>query len=134
MFEKQLAAQLKRIFGLDKVTYDKSSESREQEAVFIEIEACRVRIKDKRQTARVTGKIVIFANADKMPYGYISKAIAAADPADTAGLFFSNFEENKGTYRNIAERSADFLFLFDSQFDPNIGTLNQVNLTITETL
>lgn len=132
MFEKQLAAQLKRIFDLDKVSFDRPGQSQEQEAVFVEIESARARVKDKRQIARVTGTLRIFAQAEKLPYGYITKAIAAADPADTRGLFFYNFEENKGTFRNIAERSAQFLYLFDSQFDPNVGTLNQVNLSVSE--
>lgn len=133
MFEKKLAEQLKRIFAMAKVTYDRPGESQEQEALFIEISAARCRVKDGRQISRATGTIHIFSQLEKIPFGYIAKCVAAADPADTAGLFFYNFEENKGTFRNIAERSADFLFLYDSQYDPNLGTLNQVNLSVSET-
>jgi len=132
MFEKQLSSQLKRIFDFDKVSFDRPGESQEQEAVFIEVETAACKIKDKRQIARVTGKVHVFASLDKLPYGYFTKKIAEADVADVQGLFFYNFEENKGTYRNITERSMSFLYLFDSQYDPAIGIINQVNLSIAE--
>lgn len=132
MFEKKLAEQLKRIFAFDKITFDRPGESQEQEAVFIEIETARCRIKDKRQIAKVAGKIHVFASLDKLPYGYFIKRISEASLTDTQGLFFYDFEENKGTFRNITERSMSFLYLFDSQYDPAIGIINQVNLSIAE--
>jgi hypothetical protein len=129
VFERTLADQLKRIFGVDKVTFDVPGESQEQEGLFVAVDNARFRIKDARQVARVTGTVRIFASLDKMPYGYFARRLAQASAADTAGLFFFDFEENKGTFRNITERSAGFLYLFDSQYDPAIGTLNQVNLS-----
>lgn len=57
------------------------------------------------------------------------KKISEADADDTRNLFFFDFEENKGTFRNIVERSMGFLYLFDSQYDPSIGTLNEITLT-----
>jgi hypothetical protein len=132
VFEKQLAAQLKAMFDFDKVTYDLPGESKEQEGIFIEIESAKCRVIDARQIARVVGTLHVFANADKLPYGYFSKKIAEAKPEHSKGLFFYDFEENKGTVRNIVERSLGFLFLFDSQYDPAIGTLNEINLSITE--
>lgn len=130
--ERHLAAQLKRIFDLDKVTFDRPGESQEQEAAFVEVSTAVVRIKDGREVARVTGTLRVFAAANKMPFGYFAKKIDAADPADTAGLMFYNFEENRGTFLNVVERSLEFTYLFDGQYDPAIGTLNQINLTISE--
>lgn len=133
MFEKTMLAQLKRIFDLDKVTFDRPGESQEQEAAFVEVEKAQCRVKDARQIARVTGKLHVFAQLDKMPYGYFSKCIAEAPAEDTSSFYFYDFEENKGTFRNIVERSLGFIYLFDSQYDPAIGTLNQINLSISET-
>lgn len=132
MFEKSLKDKLIRIFDFDKVTYDKPGESQEQEATFIDVTLAMCRVIDARQIARVEGKITVFANSDKLPYGYFSKRIAEADPEDTKDLFFFDFEENKGTFRNIAERSVGFRYLFDSQYDPAIGTITSIDLTITE--
>jgi hypothetical protein len=132
MFEASLKAKLARIFDLDKVSFDRPSESQEQEACFIAIESARCRLRDKRQIARVTGKLHIFASLDKMPYGYLSKAIAKADAEDVKNLFFFDFEENQGTFRNITERSMGFVFLFDGQFDPSVGRIDEVNVTISE--
>ncbi len=132
MFEKTLKDKLTKIFDLDKVTYDKPSDSQEQECVFIEVESANCKLADARQIARVKGVLHVFANTDKLPYGYFTKKIAEADPEDVKSLFFFDFEENKGTYRNITERSIGFLYLFDSQFDPAIGTITEVNLSYAE--
>lgn len=130
MFEKRLAAQLKRIFDFDKVTYDAPGESEEQEGLFIVVESVRARVIDARQIAKVQGSIRIFAQAEKLPYGYLAKQLGDAPVEAKQGLYFFNPEENRGTYRNIHERSMAFVYLFDSQFDPAIGTLDQVNFNL----
>lgn len=132
MFEAALKAKLKRIFDLDKVSFDKPSESQEQEACFIAVETARCRLRDKRQIATVRGKLHIFARLEKMPYGYLSKKIAAADEEDVRDLFFFEFEENRGTFRDITERSMGFVFLFDGQFDPSVGRIDEVDVSISE--
>lgn len=133
MFEKKLQQKFEKIFGLEKVTYDSPSESQEQEGVFIQVTDAKCRVKDKLFTAHVTGVLHVFANREKLPYGFFSKCIDAASAEDTKGLFFYEFEENKGTFRNIAQRSVSFKYFYDGQYDPDVGTLNQLNLTISET-
>ncbi len=132
MFKTQMANQLKRIFEFDKVTFAIPGESEEQEGLFINVENAQTCVKDARQIARVTGKIHVFAQLNKLPYGYFSKCLAEAELADKSGFFFYDFEENKGTFQNIVERTLSFVYLFDSQYDPAIGTLNEVNLSFAE--
>lgn len=127
-----LQTKLKAIFDFDKVTFDNPSDSQEQEAVFVQIADARVKLKDGRQIARVTGMIRVFANSSKLPYGYFSKCLAEAEPEDTKDLFFHNFEENKGTFQNIAERSLEFVYFFDGQYDPNVGSITSINLEFAE--
>lgn len=131
MFERILSDRLEKIFGLKKITFDRPGESQEQEAAFVEISNVRARISDGRQKAQVHGRMRVFAQLEKLPFGYLSKRIADADADDKADFFFGN-EENHGTFRNIAERSMEFVFLFDSQYDPAIGTLTSINLTSSE--
>ena len=131
--EKQMQSQLHSIFDLP-VSFQKPSDAQEQEGVFIEIERSVNRIKDAREIARVTGKISIFAYTKKLPIGYLSKHIARANPSDTQGFFFHEFEENKGTFLDIAERGASFVYLFNGQYDPDIGTITSINLELSETL
>lgn len=126
MFEKTLLQSVKRIFDLNKVSFDLPSDSQEQEAAFIQIDKAISRINDKRQTSRVTGKILVFANADKLPYSYLTKKIAAADAELVAPFFFYDFEENAGKFLNIVERSLSFVFFFDSQYNPDVGTMTEV--------
>lgn len=108
------------------MTFDLASDSQEQECMFIDVEEGQVRIKDAKATAKVIGKIRIFANSDKIPYGYLTKKIAEANPSDTANLFFHGFESNHGAYLNIAERSLSFVYLFESQYDPNMGEITEL--------
>jgi hypothetical protein len=132
MFEAKLKGQIERIFGIKKVTFDLPGESKEQEGVFIQVETAKTRVKDGKETAHVNGTIHIFAVDAKVPYGFFAKKIDAAESGDKAGLFFFNFEENKGTYRNIVERSVGFQYLFDGQYDPNLGSITSVNLNLSE--
>lgn len=132
MFEKRLAEQIGKILDMGKVSFDAPSESQEQEGVFIQVSRARTRVKAARQIAHVVGVIRVFAASNKLPYGYFAKKIEDA-PADLKrGLFFYDFEENAGKYRNIVERSVSFQYLFDSQYDPAIGTISTVNLSISE--
>jgi hypothetical protein len=133
VFEKSLVAKLKRIFDVKKVTLDLVSASKEEEVIFIEVESANNRIKDGNQISKVTGKLRIFANSDKLPYGYLSKKIAEAKPDDTKDLFFYDFEENKGTIENICERSLSFIYLFNSQYNPDMGTITELTLEEPET-
>lgn len=134
MFETALKERLTRIFDFKKVTYDSPSESKEQEGMFIRVDSAKSKISDKIQRCKVMGKVFVFANADKLPYGYFNKCIRQADHADTKDIFFYEFEENRGGLLNIVERSFSFLYLFESQFDPDLGEINEVNLEITTNL
>jgi len=123
---------LTRIFGIKKVTFDRPSDSKEQECVFIDVTKPQIKIVDAREIAKIEGVIRVFANSEKLPFGYFAKKIQLAKIEDTRGFFFGP-EENEGTFRNIAQRKFDFTFLFDSQYDPNIGTLESINLSYSET-
>lgn len=134
MFKAALASKLKTIFEIDKASFDRPGDSQEQECIFIEVESAANKISQPRQSSKVIGKIRIFGNADKIPYGYFSKKINAADPALTRDIFFYDFEENTETFRNIAERSMSFHYLYEAQYDPAIGEISSVNFEISETL
>lgn len=123
---------LKRIFDLQKVTFDRPGESNEQRGLFIDVERADIRIRDGKQISRVVGVIRAFAPSDELPFGYFGKRIAEADADDTHSFFFGP-EENVGVFRNVAERKFDFTFLFDSQYDPSIGTITSIDLSYPET-
>lgn len=130
MFESALSTKLKNIFDFDKVTFDSPSESQEQEGVFVEVESSRVKVGDKYATARVTGKIRIFAQAEKMPFDYLMKQIDKADPDDKKDLFFFDIGLSQGRFLNIDERTIGFVFFFNSQYNPNLGTIETINITV----
>lgn len=131
MFEKDLADKFTRIFDLKKVTYRTPSESKEQECLFIQVEKSTSQVSDRRFKGTVKGKINVFANEDKLPYGYFTKQIALAKKDDVENLFFFDFEENVGTIDNICERTAGFVYLFDMQYNPNLGELTSLVDEIT---
>jgi hypothetical protein len=132
MFEKSLQEKFKSIFDLKKITYALPSESQEQECLFIQVDRSRNTIKDGKQIALVEGKLRVFGNSEKIPFGYFSKCIQRSSPDLTKDLFFFDFEENAGTYQNIVERSLSFIYFFNSQYDPALGTITSIDIEVTE--
>jgi hypothetical protein len=132
VIEKTLTEKLKRIFEL-KVTFDAPSESKEQEALFVQVERNRSTIREGLEISEVTGRLFIFASASKMPFGFIAKQISKAKAEDTKELFFFDVEKNLGTFSNIAERSLGFIYFHVEQYHPDRGIMNQLNLTTAVT-
>lgn len=130
MFEKALASKLEKIFKLKRVDFALPSESQEQDVIFVQIDDPHVRVKDQKQVARVEGRFQVFAAHGKMPHGYFARSIAEADPAVTKDFFFSDIDESAGTYRDLDVRSARFVFFYSSQYDPEQGTINQVEIQV----
>ena len=128
--QSSLEELFKKIFDFKDVSFSAPGEAREQEKLFVEVEMCRTQILDKREIARVQGKASVFVNGDKIPFGYFARAIAA-HPDETKDLFFFDIDENNRLYENIVERAFSFVYFFDSQYDPDLGTLNQVNIEVT---
>lgn len=126
-FERKLADRLQRIFGWP-VKYGQPSESQEQETLFVDIEINRGRVKDKKATARVTGTAYVYANYERVPFGYMAQRIDAAEPEDTKDLFFFDVDANTKTLVNLVQRSVSFVFLFSGQYDPDDGTITSIEL------
>ncbi len=130
MFEKTLEDKLKKIFKVKKVTYAQPGDSKEQECVFVTVENPRCTFKDGRSIARVTGTIMIQGNSDKMPFGYMAKAWAESSAADKKDLALFEIELNDKYYQNLVQRTASFVYFFSSQYDPNIGNIESINISI----
>ena len=130
MFEASLKEKMQKIFNLKKVTYAHPGDSKEQDCIFISVEQPRIRFKDKRALARVSGEILIQGNSDKMPFGFMSKMIEEANPDFKKDLHFFELEANDKYYQNLVQRTAKFVYFFSTQYDPNVGTIDEVNISI----
>lgn len=131
MFEKTLEQKFQRIFGMKSVRFTApipGEDVIEQETLFVDIQQSLNNVSPalKRQVSRVTGQILVHANVGKLPFGFFSKAIAAADPTDTADLFFFNFERSRPAFQSIDERGLNFVYLFNGQYDPDQGSLTSL--------
>lgn len=127
MFEKALAEKFKTIFDFKKVRYDRpSEETPEQQTLFVQIDESRAIIKSKKQLTRVAGQATVFAEAEQLPFGYFAKRIAKADTDLTKDLFFFEVDQNTRQFVNIVQRSFSFVFFFNSQYDPDVGIINEV--------
>ena len=132
MIEKELLEKLTKIFGLKFNRFDSPGESQEQDTLFIEVDRVNSRVKDGRKVGRVEGKCIVFVQADKMPHGYFAERIAA-HPDLCKDFFFSDIDENVKGLLNLTARTFSFLYFFNSQFDPAIGTITSVTTTIEVT-
>ncbi len=132
MFEQELSEKLKRIFDLKKVRFDQPAHDiQEQECLFVAIQSSKNQVSEARFKGIATGKISVWGNNEKLPYGYFSKHIVEANKDDTKNLFFYDLEENAGTIGNIAERTISFKYLFDIQYNPNIGEITSLETIAT---
>jgi hypothetical protein len=130
LFENALKAKLKRIFGVEKVSYDRPApDAMEQQCLFVDIDSSRSRVTHGKAVAKVVGSISLFANSEKVPFGFFNKKLHLANHSDTADLFFYNIDTNDKIIGNIVERRCGFVYLFSGQFDPDAGLINEVDLT-----
>lgn len=138
MFRKDLERRLKAIFGWEYVRFTQPSEMFEQDTAFIHINEAKSRmsrLKGGRETARVTGSIVVYTQENRLPFGFFNKRIEQADPDLTRNLFFydidADMENSPARIQDIHERRTGFLFLYDAQYDPSRGDLTSVGFSIT---
>lgn len=137
MFEKELADKLKSIFKCTKVTFDepgpKVDMAKEQGTLFVNVEMPKFTFSDGRVKAIVTGSASMFGRNDALTFGYFATSIEEAPYDLTKDLFFSDFEANTKRFRDIVERGFSFTYFFNSQHDPDIGTITSVDINIEET-
>lgn len=138
MFEKELASKLKRIFKVKKVTYDMPSEpkqgllgAKEQECIFVNVTRSKSTIKDGKQISKVEGTLLMLGDAEKLPFGFYSKAIYQADYNDVKDLFFYDMEGNGMEIQNIITRTCSFIYFYSGQYDPDLGNITSVELQET---
>lgn len=92
MFKKSLQAKLERIFQFKKTTFDASSDSFEQDTLFIEIEKATPRISEGVAYCKAEGTLIVYSQANKLPFGYFNKALERADADDVRDLFFFDID------------------------------------------
>ena len=132
-----MAEKLVQIFAFKKTSYNapsvnSSTGSFEQDVLFIEVNECRTRAGYGRVTAEVMGSIVTFSQMDKLPFGYFQKRIQLADHSHTKDFFFFDVDLNPvnspARMQNITERRLRFVYLYESQFDPEHGELTSLEI------
>lgn len=136
MFRNDLTRRLEKIFGMP-VTFDEVSDDYEQDKIFVEIEVSRSRVSGANgglETARVVGTMVVYSQANKLPFGFFSKKIGKADSRYSGAIFFYDIDvdlpDSPARLINIHERRTSFVFLYNSQYDPSKGELNELDTTI----
>lgn len=133
MFENKLKDDLQKIFGIKEVTFDLPGESREQDKLFVEVETAPSNFTDGMIHYRVTGTAKVFAQSEKIGFGFFAKAIARAGndhPGITRNFFFSDMDGNTPIFKNIVQRSFSFVYFFSGQHDPDIGSIESIKTEV----
>lgn len=131
MFKKELQKKLEGIFGLGKTTFNDPSDKFEQDTLFITIAQVRSNAGKGSITAEVRGYVTVYAQTDKFPYGFFNKRIALASAELTKGLFFYDIDvdvvASEARLVNIGEHRTSFVYFYKAQYDPNQGSLTEVD-------
>lgn len=127
MFSQALEEALLKIFAMPKATFAKPRDpAKEQNIIFINVTKSIVRAKEKICKARVEGEITIFAPSMKMPFGFFEKQLYKSEAEDTEPFWFYNMTENSLMTGDIVERKASFVYFYNSEYDPEHGSLTSV--------
>jgi hypothetical protein len=131
VFNKTLLEKFERIFQFKKTTFDAPSDSFEQDTLFIEVDKATTRVSDGKLSSRIDGTLIVYSQANKLPFGYFNKAIAKGKLEDVRDLFFFDIDvdvaSSTARLQNIHERRTRFVYLHKEQYDPNKGQLNTLN-------
>lgn len=133
MFRASLQQNLEKIFGVKKVTYNAPSDVYEQDSLFVNVQEVTSRIAPgKSAYARVMGNLTVYSHGARLPFGFFSKRIQAADSELTKDFFFFDLDVNAlnspARLQDISEIQGKFIFLYSSQYDPNQGELTDLEL------
>ncbi len=123
----ELRKKLIRIFGISNVSFDAPGESLEQEKLFVRVTTVKSAFKDKKSFNRYFGELVLYANTEKLPFGYFQRKIAEADPLDAKDFFFYDLEQSQVMLQNIGEYSLSFIYFSSGQHDPELGTMTSID-------
>lgn len=135
MFRSELQKRLKEIFGVKKTTLlAPDYEAPEQDTLFVEIAETKTRPHGKDRCAcKTSGRLVMFSQAERITFGFFSKAIERATAEAKDGLFFGpefDVPDSPARRQNLHERQVPFTFLFDTQYDPDRGELESMNTSL----
>jgi hypothetical protein len=132
--ENDLSEKLKRIFGVQRVTFNlEAADAIEQETLFVQLQSNRASFGEGIERARVTGSAFIYAQQKKFPLNFLMKRIKNADQADVKDIFFSDIEETDAVFQNLVRRSFSFLYFFSGQYDPDNGIIEEIVFNEGET-
>ncbi len=140
MFREQLKYKIEQIFGIPKVTFDFPGERKErgelksieQESVMIQVDKSNCRVKSGKEYARAQGSISVFANSDKLPFGYFAKRIEQADPDLTKDIFFYDIDESSPVIQNVVDRTLRFVFLYSGDYNPNNDQIDSIKIVVED--
>ena len=132
MFKKKLKKDLQEIFGVKNVTFNEMSEDYEQEKLFVNCSTINPRISSDKMSCRVEGSITVFAQDNKLPFGFFSKKIELAKNEFKKDFFFFDIDldvaSSPARIQNIHERRVSFIYIYQDQFDPSKGELTSLNM------
>ena len=139
MFRADLQRRIEEIFGFKKTTLNAPSDEFEQDTLFIEVNFGNTKVSGKQgsqQTARVVGRLIVYSQDNRLPFGFFAKRIDRASKDTTKPFFFYDIDlddpASPARIQNIHERTVSFVFLYESQYDPDKGQITELNLSCEE--
>lgn len=132
MFKKDLKNRLSHIFELPVRFEAIDWEAPEQDTLFVEIQRSRPRVQGNRITDKVEGQLIVVSQQEKWTFGMFTKAVERALPQYTKNFFFYEMDtvmpDSPARLQNLQEVRSAFVFLFDSQYDPDKGSLTSLEM------
>ena len=129
--EDELKKKFSKIFKVSDVDFDAPSSSNEQDKLFLEVEKIVSSIKDKTEVGRVYGRGIMYSTNTKLPLNHFFRCVGLASKEDSKDLAFLRISENALVYKDVIERSFEFIYFFNRPFDPDKGSITTIEFTNT---
>lgn len=132
MFKKALEKDLKDIFKVKKVIFQRLDSAVEHDVLYCEVSDSRQVVRRGEEFARVSGKIGIFGAEAGNPYGFFQKQLEKA-PADIEKRFWFGRTETQSETApgwELKTQSIDFVYFYKAEYYPVKGVISVVEFII----
>ncbi|WP_424244945.1 hypothetical protein Dip510_000052 [Elusimicrobium posterum] len=135
MFKKALSADLKTIFGIDNIVFEKPENTAAQNCLCVDLSAKTqpTTVQPGQEAARVTGSVsAIGAEENQFPYGFLTKKIYLAPEEVESRFWFSRSEEpvipQDTENSQIKTYRTQFVYFYKAEYDAPSGFMTYAKL------
>lgn len=128
MFKKALEKDLKAIFQVKKVVFQRLDAATEQDVLYCEITQTRQTVRRGEEFAKVSGRVGFWGTAQGNPWGFLQKQLLNAPQNVEKRFWFGPIESQSETVPGweLKTQSLDFVYFYKGEYYPVKGFIEGI--------